>query len=90
MWELPPISPDAARRILEKLRIWPALNGARGRKPADVEALSQLIASFSDAISRDGDWIVGMDLNPVIVGTEGSGAYVVDVAMFADENVVSN
>ncbi len=85
VWELPPISPEAARRILEKLRIWPALSGARGRKPADVGALSQLIASFSDAIVRGGTWIVGMDLNPVIVGTDGSGACVVDVAMFVDE-----
>ena len=90
VWEVPPISPEAAWRILEKLRIWPVLNGARGRKPADVHALSQLIASFSDALVRDGSWIASMDLNPVIVGPEGSGAYVVDVAMFGDETVIKN
>ena len=90
VWDLPPISPETARLTLEKLRIWPVLNGARGRKPADVHALCQLIASFSDALVRDGNWISSMDLNPVIVGSDGSGAYVVDVAMFGDEMVVKN
>jgi len=90
VWDLPPISAEMARRTLEKLRIWPVLNGARGRKPADVHALSQLIASFSDALVRDGSWITSMDLNPVIVGPDGSGAYVVDVAMFGNETVVKN
>jgi len=90
VWGLPPISPEAARRTLEKLRVWPILNGARGQRPADVRALAQLIASFSEAIVRDGYWITSMDLNPVIVGPDGSGAYVVDVAMFGDEMVVKN
>ncbi len=88
IWEIPPVTPEAALRTLERLRIWPILNGARGQKPADVRALAELIASYSEALVRDGSWITGMDLNPVIVGPEGSGAYVVDVAIFGDRTEV--
>ncbi|NNN20120.1 MAG: acetate--CoA ligase family protein [Acidimicrobiaceae bacterium] len=88
VWVLPPISPEAVTDALEKLRIWPMLNGVRGHRPADIRALSQLISLFGDALVRDGAWISSMDLNPVIVGPDGSGAYVVDVAMFGDEKMV--
>lgn len=84
IWILPPVSKKEALETLKKLRIWPVLGGARGREPADVDALSQLISSYSEALVRDGAWIDGMDLNPVIVGPKGGGAYVVDVAMFGD------
>lgn len=88
VWVLPPISPEAVTDALGKLRIWPMLNGVRGHRPADIRALSQLISLFGDALVRDGAWISSMDLNPVIVGPDGSGAYVVDVAMFGDEKMV--
>ncbi len=85
VWGLPPVTADGARRMLEKLRIWPLLNGARGKDQSDVGTLSQVVAFFSEAIVRDGDWLESIDLNPVIVGSAGNGAFVVDVSIFRED-----
>ncbi len=88
VWGVPPVSSAEALRMLEKLRIWPVLKGARGQGPSDVDALCGLVSLFSKALVGDAQWIGGIDLNPVIVGPKGGGAYVVDVAMFGDEAMV--
>ena len=88
VWGVPPLSTDDAWRMLEKLRIWPVLKGARGHAAADIAALCELVSNFSEALVHDASWVSGVDLNPVIVGSQGGGAYVVDVAMFGDEGMV--
>lgn len=87
VWDLPVGSSEEAISMLQRLRIWPILSGARGQDAVDIEALSRMILSFSEALVRDGSWIESMDLNPVIVGPTGSGAFAVDIAMFVDETV---
>lgn len=90
MWVMPPVSIEGANKLIEGLKILPILEGARGRRLADVTAPFELISSFGDALVCYVDWIDGMDLNPKIVGPKGGGAYAVEVAMFADGMKVGN
>ena len=53
------------------------LKGFRGKPPADIAALSALLVAVSRMLAEDGS-IRNLDLNPVIVGEEGTGCVVVD------------
>ncbi len=68
--ELPPVNEALARRMMERLRIWPALTGARGKKPVDAAALASLLANFSQLVTRQ-PWIKEIDINPLLVSSEG-------------------
>ena len=76
---LPPLSRDAARRMVDRLRIRPLLDGFRGSPPADVEALVDVVVAVSRLAHERGDELAALDLNPVIVSPEGAVA--VDVLM---------
>jgi len=60
---------DAAEMIAE-IRGARVLEGLRGRKPADVAALCDLLLRVSDLVTRHPE-IEEMDLNPVIVHEKG-------------------
>ena len=75
----PPIDdhPTAIRQI-EKLSGAAILAGARGRPPADISGLADLIVALSKFVATDGDDIAEIDLNPVLVHEQGKGVSVVD------------
>jgi len=73
-----PVGVVEARRMLEGLRGYPLLTGFRGAAPTDVDALAQLVASFSALAVSLGDQVEEIDLNPVIVLPKGQGVRVVD------------
>jgi acetate---CoA ligase (ADP-forming) len=75
-----PVDPAAARGMLRRLKAFPLLEGARGRAPADIEALADAIAIVSE-IAAGVPEIAEMDLNPVIVGAAGKGLAVVDAVI---------
>ncbi len=74
---LPPITEADAREMISELRGVPLLQGARGRPPADVDALVDVIVRVSRLASADA--IEQLDLNPVAVRARGDGAVAVDV-----------
>jgi acyl-CoA synthetase (NDP forming) len=76
---LPPLSRDAARRMVDRLRVRALLDGFRGSPPADVEALVEVIVAVSHLAHERGDELAALDLNPVIVSA--GGAIAVDVLM---------
>ncbi len=59
-----PINPEEARRQILETRIGAILQGARGRPPADLEALSQAISALSHLMDQF-PRIQEVDLNPV-------------------------
>jgi len=65
-----PITPTAARQMIEETKSFPILQGARGRKPYDQKALIDLLLICSDLIESYPQ-IQEMDLNPVIVHETG-------------------
>ena len=47
---LPPLNSTLARRMMEQTKIFKALQGVRGRKPVDIEALEELLVRFSQLV----------------------------------------
>jgi acetate---CoA ligase (ADP-forming) len=72
---LSPLTRGDAASMLRELRSFPLLEGYRGARRCDVDALEDVLLR-SSALAEDHPEIAEMDCNPVIVG--GSGAVVVD------------
>ncbi|TME57500.1 MAG: GNAT family N-acetyltransferase [Chloroflexi bacterium] len=70
-----PISPGEAGRMVRSLKTFPQLDGYRGAAKADVAALEDTLLRVSALVEAHPE-IAEMDLNPLIVRTEG--AVVVD------------
>jgi hypothetical protein len=52
----------------------PVLDGVRGRPPADIDSLAEVIIRFSE-LAVDGAGLIGaIDVNPVIAGPSGAVA----------------
>jgi hypothetical protein len=71
---LAPFEADAARVLLEELRISRLLAGFRGQPPADVEAVIAQLVRFSYMVSTLGDAIAEIDVNPMICSASGAFA----------------
>ena len=54
------------------------LDGVRGEKPCDLDALVQTIVALSHFAADHAEMIAEIDLNPVIVHPQGQGVSVVD------------
>lgn len=66
----PPLNERLARRMVESLRIWPLLQGYRGRPPLAVDALLEAIIRLSYLV-MDVPEIAELDANPVVVTEHG-------------------
>jgi acetyltransferase len=66
---LPPLNTTLARRLMEQTRIFEALQGIRGRKPVDMEALERLLVRFSQLVVEQ-SWIREIDVNPLLASPE--------------------
>ncbi len=73
-----PLSEEDARGMLDRLEGAPLLGAFRGRPPADIEALVDLMVRLGQFASDHADTIAEIDLNPVLVHDLGTGVSVVD------------
>ncbi len=64
---LPPADASRARGAIDRLGVRRLLDGHRGRPPADIDGLIEVIVRFSELVA-DQHWIASIDVNPVIVG----------------------
>jgi acyl-CoA synthetase (NDP forming) len=62
-----PVSREQIAAGVRSLRIWPLLNGARGRQPADIDRLIDTIASIAQLAVRLGDKLEALEVNPLLV-----------------------
>jgi acetyltransferase len=76
-FSLAPVTEGECRKMIESVKTYRLLTGARGEKPSDLDAivlniqrLSQLVMDFPE--------IEEVDINPLKVGQQGDGAVVVD------------
>jgi acetyltransferase len=67
---LPPLNRTLARRLMERTQIWQALQGVRGRPPADLPGLEALLVRFSQLLV-DFSEIQEVDMNPVLASSSG-------------------
>jgi acyl-CoA synthetase (NDP forming) len=77
--EMAPLTRDDALRMIRGIKAAPILNGARGRAPADTDALATLLVNLGQFACAHSGRFRALDLNPIIVGS--SGAIAVDIAI---------
>jgi acetyltransferase len=68
---LPPLNRTLARRLMERTKIFKALQGVRGRPPADLAALEALLVRFSRLLT-DFLEIQEVDMNPILATPGGA------------------
>ena len=77
-FRLAPITPAIAREMVEEIKGYPVLAGARGKPPADVDALVDTLVKLSAlAVDLKGQ-IAELDINPLIVLPKGQGVKAAD------------
>jgi acyl-CoA synthetase (NDP forming) len=69
-----PLDRRDAQEMVQGLRGYPLLTGARGRDRGDVKALVDVVLAVARLASACGDRLVELDLNPVVVLKNGAVA----------------
>lgn len=72
-----PVSEADAYDMIREIRSYPLLQGVRGAKKRDIDAIADAILRVSQLVTDNPD-IVELDINPLLVQTEGEGALAVD------------
>ncbi|MDF1538729.1 MAG: acetate--CoA ligase family protein [Candidatus Thorarchaeota archaeon] len=83
-FRLIPLTKLDAREMLDELKAAKILEGVRGQKPRDVEALIEVIMLVSKMIEENPE-IVELDLNPTFAYEKGKGVLVVDARILIDK-----
>jgi acyl-CoA synthetase (NDP forming) len=63
------------------LKLFPLLDGYRGKPKADLEAAIEAIARIADFAVANADAIEELDINPLIVCEAGQGAWIADALL---------
>jgi acyl-CoA synthetase (NDP forming) len=73
-FRVPPFSEDEARRALRELKGYALLEGVRGAKPADIDALVTTIMNVQRLALDLADDVRELDINPLVVRPRGAVA----------------
>ena len=71
---LPPFDADDVRAALMKLRIAPLFRGVRGQPPLDVAGIARAARAVAGLLIEGGGRITSVDVNPVLVSSDGAVA----------------
>ncbi|MDX1436053.1 MAG: acetate--CoA ligase family protein, partial [Anaerolineales bacterium] len=89
-----PLSRSEAIGMLRGLKAYPLLEGVRGNRPCDLEALVSMMVNVGEFAYQHRATVKEIDLNPVFVYGEGGGAVAVDALVIeyaaAPANVPAN
>jgi acetyltransferase len=77
-----PVAESEAEEMLGEIKSAPLLSGARGRTPADTDALVETIQRVSQLVT-DFPMISELDINPVVA--QPDGAIAVDLRLTLDQ-----
>ncbi len=69
---------DEILEMLKELKIWPLLDGYRGRPKCDVESLVKAIVNFSELVACLDERLIECEINPLFVFAEGKGIKAAD------------
>lgn len=81
-----PVSHASISAALRSLRLFPLLDGWRGRAKGDVDAAIEAIQKFAAFAIANEDRFIEAEINPLIVCPQGQGAVAVDAVMRLAEN----
>ena len=73
-FRVPPFGADEAHRMLRELKGYAMLEGARGAKPADVDALVDVIVKVGRLAQDLAADVAELDVNPLVVRPRGAVA----------------
>ncbi|MBV9272377.1 MAG: GNAT family N-acetyltransferase, partial [Verrucomicrobia bacterium] len=66
---LPPLNATLSRRLMERARIYAALQGVRRRSPVNLSELERILVQFSLLVAEQ-RWIKEIDVNPLVVSAD--------------------
>ncbi|OXY95635.1 acetate--CoA ligase family protein [Streptomyces diastatochromogenes] len=75
---VPPFGEEQARDMLTELRGRALLDGVRGRPPADLDALVEVVLRVQRMALELGGQLAELDINPLMVLPRGQGAVALD------------
>jgi len=67
---LPPLNSALARRLMQKPKIFKALQGVRGKPPVDLDRLEEILILFSELVVTQPK-IAECDINPLVATSKG-------------------
>jgi acetyltransferase len=73
-----PVSPKTAMGMFPEIKSYGILQGARGEKRLDQEAMSVIVSRISQMVTDLSDEVSSIDANPIMLYEEGKGLAVVD------------
>ena len=76
-----PVCKAEAMNMIDSLKAVKLLNGYRGSKPCDKEALADIMVKVSEFACENSSTLKELDMNPVIVYEHGKGAIAVDALL---------
>lgn len=82
-----PSSRQQIELALRSLRMFPLLDGYRGRVKTDVAALLDVLQDIARFAENHAEAVVEMDINPLIVCESGKGAFVADALMVLEDPI---
>jgi acetyl-CoA synthetase (ADP-forming) len=84
---LAPVSKDEALAMLHRLKLWPVLDGVRGRPKLDVDAVADVLCRLSWLAADLGASFGDLEVNPLMVRAVGQGVVAADArgALVADK-----
>lgn len=80
-----PLAPGEAHALIRSLRIHPLLAGARGKPPADVDALADCVEAVATLMLEHPE-VSEIEINPLRVFERGRGAIPLDALMVVRES----
>ncbi|MBN1249188.1 MAG: acetate--CoA ligase family protein [Anaerolineae bacterium] len=84
-FRLAPISRPDAEAMIAETAAGRIMKGVRGQPAADLAAVTEALQRIGQ-LAHDFPGIAEMDINPLIVGTAGQGAWAVDVRIALDQD----
>lgn len=75
-----PLDTGHAKHLIGRLNGLPLLQGARGRPPADIDALAYFVARLSQLAIDCRGRVRAFDVNPLHVYERGRGIAIIDAA----------
>jgi acetyltransferase len=76
-----PVDEREARAMLQELRGFKILQGVRGQKPRDIDALVKAMVGLSEVFAAHRSHLADMEINPLMVRPQGGGVAAVDVRL---------
>jgi acyl-CoA synthetase (NDP forming) len=80
-----PFGTDVAEAMIDSIKGAALLRGARGRPPADVKALAEMLSRLSAFAVAAGPRLASIDLNPVFAMPDGQGAFAADAVIEVED-----